>query len=116
MGLDKIKNEILAVFLKHIPKDKCAIFLFGSFAKKEIYPSSDIDIGVVCAKSLTNSTLVKIKQGLREIRTLRDIDVVDFSSSKDKNFLKTALKEVRVWHQTPKSRVYLNNLKKRIKG
>jgi len=112
--MDKLKNQILKIIFKHIPKDDCLIFLFGSGAKKRIYPSSDIDIGIISNKPLNNSTLIRIKQDLEQVRTLRDIDLVDFSSLEDKKFLKIALKEVKIWHQTPKSKVYLNNLNKRL--
>jgi predicted nucleotidyltransferase len=110
----KLKKQILEIIFKYIPQETCAIFLFGSIAQKKVYPSSDIDIGIICDKALKNSILVKIKEGLEEVRTLRDIDITDFSSIQDKNFLKIALKEVKIWHQTKKSRVYLDNLKKRI--
>ena len=108
----ELKKQILKIIFKYIPKETCTIFLFGSLAQKEIYPSSDIDIGIICDKPLKNSLLVKIKEDLEQVKTLRDIDVVDFSSIQDKNFLKIALKEVKIWHQTPRSKTYLNNLKK----
>jgi len=49
---------------------------------RKVYPSSDIDIGIICETTLDNSILVKIKEELEGIRTLRDIDLVDFSSKK----------------------------------
>jgi predicted nucleotidyltransferase len=113
---DKIKREILETIFKHIPKESCTIFLFGSLARGKAYPSSDIDIGIICDKALKNSLVVKIKEDLEQVKTLRGIDIIDFLSVKDQNFLKIALKEVKIWHQTKKSRVYLDNLKKRIAG
>lgn len=110
----KLKKQILEVIFKYIPRETCAIFLFGSLAQKKAYPSSDIDLGIICDKALKNSILVKIKEGLKEVHTLRDIDIADFSSIQDKNFLKIALKETKIWHQTEKSKIYLANLKKHI--
>ena len=110
------KKEILKILFKYITKDSCVVFAFGSFAKNKVYPSSDIDIGIICETTLDNSILVKIKEELERIRTLRDIDLVDFSSVTDKNFLKIALKEVKIWHQTKKSKTFLTNLRKQIRG
>ncbi len=108
------KKQIVRTVLRHIPGGVCLIFLFGSLVKNKPYPSSDIDIGLVCEKPLPNPIMVKIKQELKEVSTLRDIDVVDFTACSDKNFLKIALREVEIWHQTKKSKPYLNNLRKLI--
>ena len=110
----RLKEQILKIIFKYIPGGDCVIFLFGSLVQDKVYSSSDIDIGVVCNRPLPNSVLVKIKEELEEARTLRQIDIVDFSSVRDKDFLKIALREVEIWHQTKKSRVYLDNLKKLI--
>ncbi|MEA3369288.1 MAG: nucleotidyltransferase domain-containing protein [Candidatus Ratteibacteria bacterium] len=111
-----VKKQILETILKYIPKETCAIFLFGSLAQNKIYPSSDIDIGIVGNKPFKNSILVKIKEKLEEAKTLRDIDIVDFLSIQNKDFLRIALKEVKIWHQTSRSKVYLNNLKRLMAG
>lgn len=114
--MSHVKKQILDVIFKYIPKDNIVVFLFGSTVQGQLYPSSDIDIGIISSSPLKNSTLVRIKEELKRVRTLRDIDIVDFSSAQDSDFLKVALKEVKIWHQTKKSKVYLNNLKKHIRG
>ena len=111
---DKIKKQILEVMFKYVPQDTCIVFLFGSLAQNKVYTSSDIDVGIISDMPLKNSILVKIKEELEGVKTLRDIDIVDFLSIQDRNFLKIALKEVEIWHQTEKSQVYLNNLRKLI--
>lgn len=113
-SLNLFKKQILEIIFKYIPKDNCVIILFGSFAQNKIYRSSDIDIGIICDRPLKNAILVEIKEELQMVRTLRDIDIVDFLSVQDKKFLKIALKEAKIWHQTKKSKVYLDNLKKLI--
>lgn len=109
-----IKKQVLEIIFKYIQKDNCIIFLFGSLAQNEVYPSSDIDIGLVTEEPLENSILVKIKQELEQVKTLRDIDIIDFLSIQDKDFLKIALREVKIWHQTSRSKSYLANLRKLI--
>ena len=114
-GIDaRLKREITETILKYVPRDNSVVFLFGSLAQDEVYPSSDIDIGIICNRALPNSLLVKIKDELEKARTLRQIDIVDFSSQRSKDFLKAALKKIEIWHQTKKSGVYLDNLKRRI--
>ncbi|MBL7132084.1 MAG: nucleotidyltransferase domain-containing protein [Candidatus Omnitrophica bacterium] len=110
----QLKKQILKIIFRHAPKEDCAIFLFGSLAQNEIYPSSDIDVGIICDKPLENSILVKIKEEMQKVKTLRDIDIVDFLPIQDKDFLKIALKEVKIWHQGRKSKPYLDNLRKLI--
>jgi predicted nucleotidyltransferase len=112
--LRKIKGEILETIFKYTPKENCSIFLFGSFAQNKVYPSSDIDIGFISDEPLKNSLLVKIKEELGQLKTLRDIDLIDFTDIQDRDFLKVSLGEVKIWHQTKKSKIYLNNLRKLI--
>ena len=109
------KEQILKIIFKYIAEDNCTVFVFGSLAQNKLYPSSDIDIGVVCDKPLKNSILVRMKEELQCVKTLRDIDIVDFLSVQDRDFLKIALREVKIWHQTQNSKVYLDNLKRLIR-
>src|SRR3989339_266155 len=108
------KEEILNIIFKYIPKDECSVFLFGSFAKGEYFKSSDIDIGIIGAKPVDSRALVTIRDEMEKVRTLRDIDIVDFADISDKSFMRIALKEIKVWHQTKKSKIYLSNLVKQI--
>ncbi|MFA4888378.1 MAG: nucleotidyltransferase domain-containing protein [Candidatus Omnitrophota bacterium] len=114
MPIKLLKDKILPVIFKHVHREECVVFLFGSFAQKQSVQSSDIDIGIICAKPLANLTLLKIKEEL-EGQTLRDIDLIDFTSASDKEFLKLALRRIKICHQTRKSKVYLANLRKRAK-
>jgi len=110
------KSAILDIIFKNLKKENIAVFLFGSFAQNDVYPSSDIDIGIIADKPIDHVILSKIKDNLESVKTLRDIDVVDFSSVTDTVFLKESLREIDVWHQTKQSKTYLDNLRKRIKG
>jgi predicted nucleotidyltransferase len=116
LRLDPLKKQILEAIFEYVPKETCAILLFGSLARNKVYPSSDIDVGIVSNEPLKNSILVRIKEKLENVKTLRNIDVVDFLAVQDKDFLKIALKEVKIWHQTRRSKVYLANLRKLTAG
>ncbi|MEK6715377.1 MAG: nucleotidyltransferase domain-containing protein [Candidatus Omnitrophota bacterium] len=111
----KLKKQILDKIFQYILRDDCLVFLFGSFGKGNVYRSSDIDIGILSSRPLENSIIVKIKEEMSQVKTLRDIDLVDFLSVQDNDFLRIALKEIKIWHKTSRSKVYLDNLKKRIR-
>ena len=115
LPLKLIRERILPVIFKYVSRGECAVFLFGSFAQNQNAKSSDIDIGIIGAKPLSNSTLLKIKEELED-KTLQGIDLTDFAATGDKEFLKLALRRIKLWHQTPKSKVYLANLYRRAKG
>ncbi|MBI1883443.1 MAG: nucleotidyltransferase domain-containing protein [Chlamydiae bacterium] len=117
MVSDAVKTSILSVLFKYLPKEEVVIFLFGSFAKGEMDSSSDIDIGLLSDQPLERSVLARVRDDLGEhVQTLRNVDVIDFSNITDPVFLKEALQEIEIWHQTQKSRVCLDNLRKHIKG
>jgi predicted nucleotidyltransferase len=115
MPVAMLKQKILPVIFKYAPKDGCAVFLFGSFARQAAARSSDLDIGIVCANPLERLALIKIKEELEEL-TLREVDFTDFSAVTDEDFLKLALRRIKIWHQTKSSKVYLANLRRRAKG
>jgi predicted nucleotidyltransferase len=109
---EKLKNQILNIIFKFINKDECMIFLFGSFKKGRVNQSSDIDIGIICNEKLDPILVQRIKHELNEkVWTLREIDFIDFNSVNDIVFLKSALKEVDIWHKGKKLKINLENLK-----
>ncbi len=52
-----------------------AAFVFGSFARGEQTPSSDIDLRLVCGRSMTYGTLFEISQKLQEALG-REVEIV----------------------------------------
>ena len=57
------------------PYDVKAAFLFGSFARGEETPSSDIDLRLVCGESMTYGTLYEIAQKLEAVLG-REVELV----------------------------------------
>ena len=113
--LSDVKVIVLRVILNYLPQKNVFIFLFGSQVSKEEFSASDIDVGLLCDDKVDNSILVKIKDEIAEkVRTLRHIDLIDFNTVNDKLFLESALRRIIIWHETPKSKIYLDNLKKRL--
>lgn len=107
----EIKNQILDILFKHLNKDLLTVFIFGSYALEEAKQSSDIDIGILYDNNLELSEVLQIKSELNEeVKTLREIDLVNFSDKLDEKFKKIALEKVIIWHQGKESRVSLNNI------
>ena len=113
---ENIKNQILSIIFNYLNKDHCTIFLFGSYSQNTAKQSSDIDIGIISTDSLTLSLILSIKEALNEnVSILRDIEVVNFSDKNlDKDFIRIALRNYKIWHMTKESSEILNNLIKHI--
>jgi predicted nucleotidyltransferase len=110
---EQLKNEILNIIFKHINKNNCLIFLFGSYACNKVKQSSDIDIGIISKSVISLDNLLKIKEDLNEnTSTLRNIDLVDFGQNLEKDFIKIALERIEIWHKTKELEAVLNNFKK----
>jgi predicted nucleotidyltransferase len=103
----KQKERILEIIFNRLGKDNCIVFLFGSYATGEKIKSSDIDIGILCAKC--TSRIAEVEEELNSI-ILRKIDLVDFSSV-SKKVREEALKEIKIWHVGKNCRGLLKNLK-----
>ncbi len=68
--------------------------LFGSFARGDALNTSDIDIGIIGKEKVRWDIMVKIKQEIENIPTLRSIDIVDLNTVSDK-FKNKALAEAK---------------------
>jgi predicted nucleotidyltransferase len=108
---DELVKKILDIIFKYIDKDKCLVFLFGSYAEGTAKQSSDIDIGIMYNHQLSLDLILRIKAELNEnIKTLRDIDLVDFCGDISEKFKEIALKEVIIWHRGKESKACLNSI------
>ena len=105
--LNDVKDSALEIIFKRIPKEECAVFLYGSLAMGKTSNSADIDIGIFCREKIAHRTMAIIRNEIEEkARTLREIDVIDFSDIEDTIFLKIALKKIKLWHQGRKVKEY----------
>jgi predicted nucleotidyltransferase len=108
---EEIKTQILEIVFKHLDKDCLIVFVFGSYAQNKAKSYSDIDIGIFYNYNLSLTEVLRIKSELNEnIKTLREIDFVNFEEKLDEKFKKIALKEVIIWHQGKESKAFLTNI------
>lgn len=90
MDTEKIFKEIVKIIRKYLPDDY-KILLFGSWAKGNSLKTSDIDIAISGEDKVPHALMVKIKEEIEEIPTLRSIDIVDLHS-KEKTFKENVLR------------------------
>lgn len=92
---DLYKEIILATVSRHIPRAK--VYLFGSRARKDNTPESDIDIALDAGGVIEDSVLSAIKEDIEESIIPFTVDVVDMRTVSE-DFKKQILKDGIVWH------------------
>ncbi|HLD20664.1 MAG TPA: nucleotidyltransferase domain-containing protein [Patescibacteria group bacterium] len=70
------------------------VVLFGSWAKGNARPTSDIDIGIVGDQPVSHEIMVQIRKQIDSLPTLRKIDVVDLQTVSAR-FKEHALKQAQ---------------------
>lgn len=91
------KNLLLlkAIVLRHCPKG-WRVFIFGSTARRERQRNSDIDIGFLGKKKLSEDVIHKIRQDVEDSTIPYHVDLVDFFD-KSGEFKKLASQHKVVW-------------------
>jgi predicted nucleotidyltransferase len=79
----QIISDAVNIIRRHLSRREFEIVLFGSWARGNAQENSDIDLGLVGPESVDDMTLLRIKEEIRCIPTLRRIDVVDLSKTDD---------------------------------
>jgi predicted nucleotidyltransferase len=69
--------------------DGLDIFIFGSFARGDQRPTSDLDVGVEWRKERNPQTFLRLYWEMQALPTIRKIELVDFSQT-DPNFRRIA--------------------------
>ncbi|MFB6307374.1 MAG: nucleotidyltransferase family protein [Flavobacteriales bacterium] len=82
MNNEEIKKRATKIIRHHLGKN-VKIYLFGSQAKGNTGTGSDIYIAVSASKE-NREAFMKIKRELSELPTLKKIDVINLSFTKDK--------------------------------
>lgn len=76
--------------IQHELPNNYRVILFGSWAKGNALPASDMDFGIIGEQALPWEKYLSIKRQLDSIPTLRSIDLVDMNRV-DEHFKKNAL-------------------------
>lgn len=91
MERKKVLKEAVRIMRRYLPEDEYRIVLFGSWTKETAHAASDLDIGIVGPRKIDAATLLRIRDEVERIPTLRGIDVVDFADA-DERFRNAALR------------------------
>ncbi len=81
MTVQQIIAEAVSVLRRRLPEGNFKIYLFGSQAKDAAGPASDIDIGLSGDKPLDDLTLLRLRDEVKAIPTLRKIEIVDLNKT-----------------------------------
>jgi predicted nucleotidyltransferase len=89
MNTEDILVEVRNIVRRHLPDTK--LVLFGSWAKGNALPESDLDIGILDTGKIPFPLYTQMRAEIDAIPTLRKIDLVDLNNV-DENFRQSALK------------------------
>ena len=90
MDKNLVIQKVIKIIRKYLPEEY-KILLFGSWARGDALETSDIDIGILGKTEASWDIILKIKQEVDDISTLRKIDIVDLNS-KESEFKENVLK------------------------
>lgn len=85
-----------AIVLRALAGREVRVFLFGSRARGEAHPASDIDIGVLPKEPLPRGLLAELREALEESAIPQTVDLVDLSEA-DPEFRARVLAEGVEW-------------------
>ncbi|MBI2459707.1 MAG: nucleotidyltransferase domain-containing protein [Parcubacteria group bacterium] len=95
MNFDLIIKEIIKIIRHYLNKEDYKIYLFGSWARGDALPTSDIDIGIFGKEKIPFDIMSKILSEKEAVQTLRSLDVIDLNT-KNQEFKNKALKEAKL--------------------
>lgn len=78
--VDEPIKAIVRIIRKYLPEKAYSIYLFGSWARADALPHSDLDIAISGADPVEGLTLARIRDELDDLPTLRKVDLVDLPS------------------------------------
>jgi len=95
-SLAELRSILPARLLRELQKlarkyyeDGISLFIFGSFARGDPRPTSDLDLGVEWHTERNPRTFSRLYWDVQELPTVREIDLVDFGQV-DANFRRVA--------------------------
>lgn len=79
--MERYKKILLEIIHKELPD--CKVYLFGSRARGDNYPGSDIDLGLDAGKVIDISLIGKLLGIIEETNIPLYVDLVDLNSADD---------------------------------
>lgn len=88
------KQKLITIIIKYLPKSQ--IYLFGSRARKDNTPQSDIDIAIDNKDKIDFLTLSNIKEEVEESTIPFTVDIIDMNNISE-DLKKQILKDKIIW-------------------
>lgn len=76
---EKYKKVLIEIIEKHLPN--CKIILYGSRARGDNSPGSDIDVAIDAGKKLSRFVVYRIANEIEETKIPFFVDVLDLQSA-----------------------------------
>lgn len=90
------------IVLKHIDRERYAVFLFGSRASGENSRYADVDVGIEGHEPLDAKIIGQIHDELEQSLAPYHVDIVDFHGA-DQRFKEIAKQRIIPWNPPPSS-------------
>lgn len=74
-------EQVKSIVLRHLAGYHAAVWLFGSRARGDAGPASDLDVAVSAAEPLPAGVLAHLREALDESRVPFRVDVVDLAEA-----------------------------------
>jgi len=89
-------EEVRRIVLAGLRDRPASVYLFGSHARGDARPGSDIDVAILPAAPLPAPVLARIRDALEESRIPYRVDLVDLAGAEE-DFVNSALRDAILW-------------------
>jgi len=90
--LSRLKEAVTAA----LSDERVKIILFGSRARRDNLPFSDVDIGIIPLEEIEESKITLLREKIENLNIPYKVEIVNFSYV-SKTFKEEALKNAIVW-------------------
>jgi uncharacterized protein len=94
--MNKYIEQLKQIILEALAGEDVRIFLFGSRAHGTHRSGSDVDIGMIPAKTMDPAGIAFLRERIEESNIPYKVDIVDFRDVSD-DFRKSALNGAVIW-------------------
>lgn len=98
--MKKMENKNLIILkelvINSLKDEKVKIILFGSRSRRDDYPASDVDIGIIPSGQIGKRIITILREKIERLNIPYKVDIVNFSEVSP-DFKREALKDAVVW-------------------
>jgi len=98
MSREQILELVKHTVLKALSDKPAAVYLFGSFARGEEKPTSDIDVAIRCEPPLSPETWSDLRAALNAAGVPREVELVEITEG-DAALISRVQREGIVWRE-----------------